>query len=118
MQVFKGGQPRDSQPLVVDCDDAGSIIRISANGTAATVRPGEQFPVGAELVFPSRTAKKSCRGVLGRNAEGRLVRERLNFLHLMRKRRMAPSVVTPPDAGKGCKVYRPDSSSDAFIPSG
>ena len=113
MQLLKGERARDPKLLVQDCNDAESIICLSANGEAAMVRPGEQFPVGTELVFASWTAKKSREGVLERDADGHLVRERLSAVYLMRKRRTQASLVAPPDGGWECRVYRPDSSPDA-----
>ena len=114
MQFFRGERVPDPKLLVLDCEDVESIICISANGEATLVRPGEGFPVGAELVFASWTAKKSHLGALERDAEGLLVRERLSAMYLMRKRPGDASATPAQDSGWECKVYRPDFSPDAL----
>ena len=73
------------QFYVFDRLGAKSVSFICGNDVATSVKSGEPFPYGSILVFESWRAKQDASGNAVTDANGHLIRDRLNAINVMRK---------------------------------
>jgi plastocyanin len=87
-------------------------IRVAcANEQAASVKPGEPFPYGSVLLFESWRAKQDASGNVAKDANGRLIREGLTTIFVMRKEQGFGEAYQGLRNGEWEYVaYRPDKS--------
>ncbi|MCB1866658.1 MAG: cytochrome P460 family protein [Chromatiales bacterium] len=69
----------------VDKDKAGQVREIYINDTGLKAKRGEAFPSGTVSVMEIYTARKDGSGNLQRDAEGRLVKDKLDKVFVMAK---------------------------------
>lgn len=96
--------------FVFDRTDARSIQYVCANEQAASVKPGEPFSYGSVLVFETWRPKQEG-GELVRDERGRLIRESMNTIFVMRKEPGFGEEYGPLRNGEWEYVaYRPDKT--------
>jgi plastocyanin len=115
-QVDRVGFPegyQDSFKLIYVYDRTVSKqIRVAcANSVAASVKPGEPFPYGSVLLFESWRPKETATGDVVKDANGRLIREALTTIFVMRKEQGFGEAYKDLRNGEWEYVaYRPDKS--------
>lgn len=96
--------------FVFDRTDARSIQYVCANQQAASVQSGQPFPYGSVLVFETWRPRQEA-GDLVRDERGRLIRESLNTIFVMRKEPGFGEEYGPLRNGEWEYVaYRPDKT--------
>jgi plastocyanin len=96
---------------VFDRIDAKSVQYVCANTVAASIKKGEPFPYGSILVFETWRPREDASSNVVLDANGHLIRERLNAIFVMRKEQGFGEAYGPLRNGEWEYVaYRPDKT--------
>jgi plastocyanin len=99
------------QFFVFDRIDAKSVQFVCANDIAASVKQGQPFPYGSILVFESWRPKEDASRNVILDANGHLIRERLNAIFIQRKEQGFGEAYGPLRNGEWEYVaFRPDKT--------
>jgi plastocyanin len=87
------------------------IRQVCANDIAAAIKPGEAYPYGSVLIFESWRPKEDASGNVIKDAKGRLIRDTLTTIFVMRKEKGYGEAYGNLRNGEWEYVaYRPDKS--------
>lgn len=70
---------------VFDMPENKRVLMVYANDNASSIKPGQAFPYGSVLAMETYTAKQDAQGNLLEDANGRIVRDQLQGIIVMRK---------------------------------
>lgn len=115
--LFDQPIPRLRQAVLVvqDRHNDHRITYVCANDADALVKPGEPFPLGAELVFESWAVRHDASGSLMRDASGNPLPERLTSIHVLRKNLASAAAIRQRPGQWECLFYRRDDSPDSVL---
>ncbi len=70
---------------VFDMPENKRVLVVYANDNASSIKPGQAFPYGSILAMETYSAKQDAQGNQEKDADGRIVRDRLQGIIVMRK---------------------------------